>query len=540
MGAEEKKGVKVGIYDVNSVCGCTWKVKEGSDTEFLSGIRFSGNTVWADIEENLREERTVYLTLVHTGKGGTWENTIGVTQEEGWKVKFEDLLESYPMVKDGMLAREYLEKLYREAYAQYFYGESENGLPKLLIKDNFPNIHDFYGEDGDEISAFKSLVGWLFSLTLSELTPKKRTELMKTGYELGGYDKYSKIYGYRFEFDPSVCRLVGSALYVSLRAILKPNINKMREELGGTKYTETLGKLMNGTRENVGEDDFFIDFRTFMPTAPGPYAPGYTSRPDNTYPSEEKDKYSNLKVDREIHEEIVEKYNLDDQICVQAIADKEADTKHLFGDPHQTEHYHFIPVFGEDSIGKRLDTGGVLATLVSQSITASSSSRGILQSAKVVPPQYGRLRPGCSWKQEATKNSKTDDRRNVLTKFEIEDGDGNPTGYYDKNGNWVYPNAIGSAAEYEESQKNSLWANSYPSGHSSGIWGGAMCLMELMPERTDLIMRAANWFAIERTIARYHWTSDTINGRVLGSATNAVSHASSDYDEMLEKAKGEL
>ena len=540
MGAEKKKGVKVGIYDANSVCGCTWKVKEGSDTGFLSGIRFSGNTVWADIEENLREERTVNLTLVHTGKGGTWENTIGVTQEEGWKVKFEDLLESYPIVKDGMLIREYLEKLYREAYVQYFYGESENGLPKLLTKDNFPNIHDFYGEEGDEISGFKSLIGWLFSLTLSELTPKKRTELMKTGYELGGYDKYSKIYGYRFEFDPSVCRLIGSALYASLHTILNPNVNKMREELGGTTYSENLETLMDGDRDKVGENDFFIDFREFMPTAPGPYAPGYTIRPDNTYPTEEKDEYGNLKIDRTIHEEVVERYNLDDQICVQAIADKDADQKHLFGDPLTTEHYYFNPVFGEATIGKRLDTNGVLAELVEQCIYASSSSRGILQSAKVNPPQYGRLRPGCSWKQEATKNSKIDDRRNVLTKFEIEDGDGNPTGYYNKDGYWVYPNKVGSAAEYEEDQKNSLWANSYPSGHSSGIWGGAMCLMELMPERTDLIMREANWFAIERTIARYHWTSDTINGRVLGSATNAVSHASSDYFEMLEKARREL
>ena len=540
MGAEEKKGVKVGIYDVNSVCGCTWKVKEGSDTGFLSNIKFSRNTILATIEENLGEERTVKLQVVHTGKGGTWENTVEVTQKEGWMVKFKEIMKAYPEVKEGMKTYDYLGKLYQEGFEQFYKGKSLNGLPTLHTPTNFPNIHDFYGQDGNEEAAFKTLIGWLFSLTLSELTPKKRTDLMKRGYELGGYDKYSKIYGYRFEYDPSVCRLTASALYASLRSILKPDIEGMREELGGTKYTETLGKLMNGTRENVGEDDFFIDFRTFMPTAPGPYAPGYTSRPDNTYPSEEKDKYGNLKVDREIHEEIVEKYNLDDQICVQAIADKEADTKHLFGDPHQTEHYHFIPVFGEDSIGKRIETDGKVATLVSQSITASSSSRGILQSAKVVPPQYGRLRPGCSWKQEATKNSKTDDRRNVLTKFEIEDGDGNPTGYYDKNGNWVYPNAIGSAAEYEESQKNSLWANSYPSGHSSGIWGGAMCLMELMPERTDLIMKAANWFAIERTIARYHWTSDTINGRVLGSATNAVSHASSDYDEMLEKAKGEL
>ena len=126
--------------------------------------------------------------------------------------------------------------------------------------------------------------------------------------------------------------------------------------------------------------------------------------PDLTIPTQAKKKISIVILRLiEIHEEIVEKYNLDDQICVQAIADKEADTKHLFGDPHQTEHYHFIPVFGEDSIGKRIETDGKVATLVSQSITASSSSRGILQSAKVVPPQYGRLRPGCSWKQEATK-----------------------------------------------------------------------------------------------------------------------------------------
>ena len=85
-----------------------------------------------------------------------------------------------------------------------------------------------------------------------------------------------------------------------------------------------------------------------------------------------------------------------------------------------------------------------------------------------------------------------------------------------------------------------MWANSYPSGHSSGIWGGAMVLMELMPERADKIMAAANMFAVNRTIARYHWNSDTVNGRVLGSTTNAVSHASIDYDELLNKAKKEI
>ena len=124
--------------------------------------------------------------------------------------------------------------------------------------------------------------------------------------------------------------------------------------------------------------------------------------------------------------------------------------------------------------------------------------------------------------------------------FEIEDGDGSPTGYYDENGNWVYMNGIHNPEEFNEKSKSQLYANSYPSGHSAGIIGSAMVLVELFPDKADVILRAANQFAVNRTIARYHWTSDTINGRVLGTATNAVAHASSDYDDMLAKARKEL
>jgi hypothetical protein len=241
---------------------------------------------------------------------------------------------------------------------------------------------------------------------------------------------------------------------------------------------------------------------------------------------------------------IVEKYNLNVmehcQETVQAIADKELDCRHLLGKNMRTDHYQFHPTFGVDTIGIELPNEGSIAIIMSQAITASSASRGILQSANVSPKQYGRLRPGCSWSQEAKKNSSTDDRRNILTNFEIEDGDGSPTGYYDKNGNWVYKDAIKSPADFEEQQKNLLYANSYPSGHSSGIMGAAMVLIELMPDRADRILRAANQYVINRTIARYHWTSDTINGRVLGTFTNAVAHAASNYDDMLKDAKKEI
>ena len=67
-----------------------------------------------------------------------------------------------------------------------------------------------------------------------------------------------------------------------------------------------------------------------------------------------------------------------------------------------------------------------------------------------------------------------------------------------------------------------------------------MMLCEAMPYKADLIMQAANQFAINRTISRYHWTSDTIIGRVLGSIASAMCHATSDYDTLLDNVKKEL
>lgn len=442
-------------------------------------------------------------------------------------------------IKKGMLTYDYLIEILKEVYYQYYNGKSEHGLPILLKEENFPNIYNFYGDNGDEESAFKTAVGWCFALVLSELKPTNRTHIFKTGYKLGGYNKYSNIYRYKFEFDPNVMRIFSAVIYVAMRGKVRPDMNSMRKELGTSKYSKTLNQLNDTNKEQVGTNDFFIDFREFMPTAPGPYAPGYTTRPDDTYPNEKKDEYKNISVDRNIYEMVIKKYNLNVQDyyqdTVQAIADKEADVEHLFGDDITAGVYHFSPVFGEKTIGIRIDPESNLSKLVDDSLYASSRARSIMQSANVNPKQYGRLRPGCSWTQEATKHSNTDDRYNVLANFIIEDGDGHQTGYYDKNGNWIHPESVKSAQEYEDLQKRSLWANSYPSGHSSGICGGSMVLIEKMPDKSDLILREMNRFAINRTIARYHWTSDTINGRVLGSAQNAVAHAASDYDDRLNK-----
>lgn len=460
--------------------------------------------------------------------------------------EIEEVLDDFRKIIDvkyGTQTYIFLRHLYLEAEFQYEYMRTCHHLPLLYVQENFPTIGNVYGVDGED--QFDTLVGWLFALALAELMPKKRTELYKIGYELGGEDSDSNIYGNAFRSDHNTARLVASAIYAAVRGVVKPDVEAMRKEVGGTKFDKTVGEMAGGTRIDVGEDDFFIDFREFMPSAPAPYAPAYsTNRPKTPYPDEPRDEYVNLKTDRDIHEMIVEQYNLDSeeykQRVVQAIADKEGAKEHLFGEERHTEHYTFNPVFGKDVLGITIPPFSTLGEFAEDVFSASNSARGILQSAEVSPVQYGRLRPGCSWSQEGKKNSDIDDRRNVLVDIEIEDNDGckdtpNTYGHYDEQGYWVYTQT--EEDSYAESQKNTLYANSYPSGHSAGIMGVAMMLIELMPDKADKILRAAIEFSLSRSICRYHWTSDIINGRVLGAAQNAVAHAASDYDITLNKIR---
>ena len=463
---------------------------------------------------------------------------------------FDETFEAYLMDFEQIVSigrdtenYKYMYALYQEAQNQMQRKPSENGIPLLLREENFPSLHA-YGDDHDQQKATDTLIGWLFAMHLASLRPKDRTALCKLGYELGGYDRYDNIYCYAFDTDPNNMRLLAGVIYAAMRGVLMPDDDVLREEIGGTKYDKTLRDLGGDTRTNVGPDDFFTDFRESIPTAPGPYAPGYTSRPDNTYPTEPRDAYGNLQVDRDVHESNVIAYNLNNeyfrQAVVQAIADKEADKHHLFGKNRKTEHYEFHPVFGTDTIGIELADDDELAEFASVCFSAMSSARGILQAANISPVEYGRLRPGCSWSQEALKNSASDDRRNVLVNIEVEDNDGckdtpNTYGHYDKEGYWVYTQT--EADQYAEQQKNNLYANSYPSGHSAGIMGVALLLIELFPTMADVILRAAIRYSLNRSIARYHWLSDIINGRVLGVWQSAVARAAADFNATVKRIR---
>lgn len=392
------------------------------------------------------------------------------------------------------------------------------------FQDLFPVVVSYFGDKENEFSAEQCLA-WKYAMILSEIFPEKRKELYKLAYNYGVEGKKQPIYGWTMESDPSVSRLIGSITYATTRE--PKTIAKLRKECGGSTITY---------KDKI--DEIFFDLSDFMPAAPGPYLPTYTNRYDTPVKAKETEE-----MDKKIHEYISQYYNLDTkdaekrQRTIQAIADKEHKTPHLFGKERTvqgTSHgsMTFQPVFGKHNLGITIPENGAIAALCEAVGMPSSNNRKSL-----LNPNYGRRRPG-QGTYDATPNPVKEQR--ALVNYAIEEGDGHSTGYYNNNGDYISNDGthIGDYGTYFQSQ---LYANSYPSGHSAYIWGVALILMEVMPDKAREIVKAANEFALSRTIARYHWTSDTIIGRIIGSTLIPVLHATTNVklDKLLSKAKVE-
>ena len=82
----------------------------------------------------------------------------------------------------------HLFRLSEEAMTQAT-GRSKEGLPLLYQENNFPMVYDYYTDNrNDKEGVFKTMIGWLCAMQLSELCPTKRNDLYKAGYEAGGYN----------------------------------------------------------------------------------------------------------------------------------------------------------------------------------------------------------------------------------------------------------------------------------------------------------------------------------------------------------------
>jgi len=81
---------------------------------------------------------------------------------------------------------------------------------------------------------------------------------------------------------------------------------------------------------------------------------------------------------------------------------------------------------------------------------------------------------------------------------------------------------------------------SYPSGHTAIGWAWALILTEVVPEKTDAILKRGYEFGQSRIICNVHWQSDVDSGRIMGAAAVAGLHANADFIADLAQAKAEV
>lgn len=396
--------------------------------------------------------------------------------------------------------------------------------PMYDLTDVFPDVIDYYGNKDNKFLR-QQYHAWVFATILAELDAKHRNRIYQMAYNYKVNGAEQPVYGWKKDQDPNIVRILAAAAYSTERDASK--IAELRKEIGGTTLTY---------KNDISE--CYVDTTYFLPHAPGPYLD------DNRhYPVGEANKDHNLKEDQQINDYICKYYNLDTKdankrkATIQAIADKEVEPPHMFGKPRKVVDSKYgemtiYPVFGAHNIGIEIPDNGAIAELVNLVRHRCSSSRKTL-----LTQEYGRRRPG-QGKTDNTANS--DPAQRALVNYAIEEGDGHSTGYYNKDGEYISYDGT-NIGDYETYFQNYLFANSYPSGHSAMGMGAGLILMEIMPDRADKILKAANQFAVNRTITRYHWNSDTIQGRIVATTMVPVMHSITNInlDKMIEAAKKE-
>lgn len=91
-----------------------------------------------------------------------------------------------------------------------------------------------------------------------------------------------------------------------------------------------------------------------------------------------------------------------------------------------------------------------------------------------------------------------------------------------------------------EEEMGSRRSASYPSGHTTRGWTVALILSELLPDRSQEILKVGYEYGVSRVIVGYHYQSDVQSARTAASAAVAVMHSNKEFQKDMKKAKKEL
>ncbi|EFB2837580.1 phosphatase PAP2 family protein [Escherichia coli] len=83
-------------------------------------------------------------------------------------------------------------------------------------------------------------------------------------------------------------------------------------------------------------------------------------------------------------------------------------------------------------------------------------------------------------------------------------------------------------------------SGSYPSGHSTNGWSFALILSEMVPEKSEQILKKGFDYGQSRVICGAHWQSDVDAGRVLGASVLSKLKTNNEFNQSFNEAKEEI
>lgn len=509
-----------GIGERNKVlfyCDCNAQCEGEPDFELAHDREYFGYA-YENKTRPAKKDEVEYLMNVMNNAGYSWDTvkhefTKLKQEEQSGDEKFLAMFDELVVYFNNVVT------IYEGGYTYNYllnlcnYAFDSNSDVIVNLRKNFPCVLDYY-TNKEYGFALEKTCAWIFALVLVELVPEKRDAIYEMAYNYKETGSDVPTFGWSLKSDPNVGRMCAFAIVNTLYNL--ETMNDLRCEVGGKMLTY---------KNDISET--FISIAKFLPPAPEPYVKGCENRKDTRYPCGIM-----YNEDAETHEYVSRYYSLETKdseklaATVEAIGNKEHHKEHLFGKPRTVNHptlgtITIYPVFGKHNIGIEIPENGAIANLCYEVGKASSNNR---QSQLEI--EYGRRRP-CMGEYDGTANPNPSER--ALVDFYIEDGDGHRTGYYEKNGDWIDDNG-NHIGDFTTFYQNAVYANSYTSGHSAFIEGAAGALMRVIPNKALEIEYAKNTFANGRVICRYHWVSDTMVGRIVGTMMLPVMFATTNCD----------
>lgn len=331
--------------------------------------------------------------------------------------------------------------------------------PSIYL-DNGITATQYYQTGGDSEVGFKAYVSWLYAMILTELKPSVQNALYEKAYQLGEGDY--PLYGHGMKNNPNFARLAASILYAKNHNIWNNSINICRVE--SIDYNTVI--------KNIPESNFL----NYFPDGSN-FSPNYSNfiKPNNESIDLEIDLASKntygVKIDPDFG--LINKYDqsVENLRATQAIYDNWCE-----------DGYHFAKIFSEIlNFSPYQQWKPFMYEYEWIASRAYLSTRA--KNERYRPPKLSGGNEG----------------------YVLQDSNAHTEGEQVVD---ITPRKI----------TENLSATSYPSGHSSTIWGLTLMMIQKYPDKYKELAHRAWIFANNRVVARYHFFSDTIHGRITGSS----------------------